>query len=242
MEEAGYTPEQAADIKKKVDFYNDLKDEIKLKSGDSLDLKYYDPAMRQLIDQYVRAEDSEKLADLADVSLLDLVYLSECNADTLKKKSKRDERSVAEILVANARKIIISEHATNPKYYDEMSAILNQLIEDQKADKIKYKDLIEGIIARLKEMKSHSESRYPSSMDTSGKKALYDNLDNDESLVEAVHKAVKDSAKDRWRDISGAAGMKMKAVRRAVRKALPDDTSEERFNEIMEIIINQSEY
>lgn len=71
MEQAGYTAEEAADIKKQVDYFNDIKDEIKLKSGDALDLKYYDPAMRQLIDNYVRAEDSEKLVDLADISFLD---------------------------------------------------------------------------------------------------------------------------------------------------------------------------
>ena len=68
MEAAGYTVEEAKDIKRQVDYYNNIKDEIKLKSGDALDLKYYDPAMRQLIDNYVRAEDSEKLVDLADIS------------------------------------------------------------------------------------------------------------------------------------------------------------------------------
>ena len=58
MEASGFTAEEATEIKTQVDHYNDLKDEIKLKSGDALDLKYYDPAMRQLIDNYVRAEDS----------------------------------------------------------------------------------------------------------------------------------------------------------------------------------------
>jgi type I restriction enzyme R subunit len=43
MAKAGYSPNEAAEIKKQVDFYNDLKDEIKLKSGDALDLKFYDP-------------------------------------------------------------------------------------------------------------------------------------------------------------------------------------------------------
>ena len=75
MTAAGYTKEEAEQIKRQVDYFNDLKDEIKLKSGDVLDLKLYDPAMRQLIDNYVRAEDSEKLVDLEDVSFLDLLDL-----------------------------------------------------------------------------------------------------------------------------------------------------------------------
>lgn len=73
MTAAGYTKEESEHIKRQVDYFNDLKDEIKLKSGDALDLKLYDPAMRQLIDNYVRADDSEKLVDLADVSFLDLL-------------------------------------------------------------------------------------------------------------------------------------------------------------------------
>ena len=73
-------------------------------------LKYYDPAMRQLIDNYVRAEDSEKLVDLADISFLDLIDTQGDKAiDSLPKKIKQNERSVAEILAANMRKMIISE-------------------------------------------------------------------------------------------------------------------------------------
>lgn len=39
---AGYTQEETEKIKAEVEFYNNLKDEIKLKSGDALDLKSYD--------------------------------------------------------------------------------------------------------------------------------------------------------------------------------------------------------
>ena len=80
----------AADVKRQVDYFNDIKDEIKLKSGDALDLKYYDPAMRQLIDNYVRAEDSERLVDLADISFLDLIDTAGDKAiDALPRKSSR---------------------------------------------------------------------------------------------------------------------------------------------------------
>ncbi|GHT65255.1 hypothetical protein AGMMS50239_24590 [Bacteroidia bacterium] len=99
MTPAGYTPEEAAEIKKQVDFYNDLKDEIKLKSGDALDLKLYDPAMRQLIDNYVRAEDSEQLLNLEDISFLDMMEIEGENAiDKLPKNIKNNEKSVAEVL------------------------------------------------------------------------------------------------------------------------------------------------
>ena len=134
-------------IKKQVDYFNDIKDEIKLKSGDALDLKYYDPAMRQLIDNYVRAEDSEKLVDLADISFLDLIDTQGDKAiDSLPKKIKQNERSVAEILAANMRKMIISERPNNPAYFDKMSDLLNHLLQEQKDGKIQYKELIKKLI------------------------------------------------------------------------------------------------
>ena len=35
---------------------------MKLASGDYIDLKMYEPAMRHLIDTYIRAEESEKVS------------------------------------------------------------------------------------------------------------------------------------------------------------------------------------
>ena len=241
MTAAGYTKEEAEQIKRQVDYFNDLKDEIKLKSGDVLDLKLYDPAMRQLIDNYVRAEDSEKLVDLEDVSFLDLLDLGGNEAiDTLPKNIRRNERSVAEVLAANMRKMIISERPNNPAYFDRMSDLLNQLLQEQHDGKLQYKELIERLIEKLKEMRSETRTKYPITLDTKGKRALYDNLNHNEELAIRVHNAVKANARDGFRDVSGS-GLKMKAVRKAVRNALPD-TTEDKIDDIMQIIISQKEY
>ena len=55
-----------------------------------------------------------------------------------------------------------------------------------------------------------------------------------------VHNAVKQNARDGFRDTSGG-GMKMKALRQAVKRVLPD-VSVDKLDEIMQIIIVQSEY
>lgn len=242
MEKAGYTKEEAAEIKCEVDFYNDLKDEIKLKSGDVLDLKLYDPAMRQLIDNYVRAEDSEVLVELEDISFLDLIDLKGEEAiNELPENIKKNERSVAEVLAANMRKMIISERPTNPAYFDSISNLLNQLLQEQKDGKLQYKELIEQLIAKIKEVRSGAR-KYPPFIDTKGKQALYDNLDRNEDLTLKVHEAVKNNAKHGFRDLSSSGGQKMKAVRKAVWKVLPQDFSEEKFEKIINVIIAQTEY
>ncbi len=242
MLQAGYTQAEAEQIKKQVEYYNDLKDEIKLKSGDALDLKYYDPAMRQLIDYYVRAEDSEKLVDLADISFLDLLDIDSDKAiDSLPSNIKQNQHSVAEVLTANMRKMIINERPSNPAYYDKMSALLAQLLQEQRDGKIEYKELIERLIDKLKDMRSESKTRYPKAIHTKGQRALYDNLGRDEEVALAVHEAILENAYDGWRNISDNGGRKMKTLRKAVAKVLTD-ASMDKIDEIMQIIIAQPEY
>lgn len=238
---AGYTQEETEKIKAEVEFYNNLKDEIKLKSGDALDLKSYDPAMRQLIDNYVRAEDSEKIIELGDMSFLELIDLEGKEAiDKLPQTIKQNERSVAELLAANMRKMIISERPNNPAYFDKISDLLNQLLQAQKEGKMQYKELIEQLIEKIREVRSDTKLKYPKAINTKGKRALYDNLGRDEALAVMVHNAVKQNARDGFRDTSGG-GMKMKALRQAVKRVLPD-VSVDKLEEIMQIIIVQSEY
>ena len=242
METAGYTAEEAADIKKQVDYFNDIKDEIKLKSGDALDLKYYDPAMRQLIDNYVRAEDSEKLVDLADISFLDLIDKDGEDAiDALPKNVKQNERSVAEVLAANMRKMIISERPNNPAYFDKMSDLLNKLLQDQKDGKLQYKELINKLIEKLKEVRSTVKSKYPKTIDTKGKQALYDNLGNDEVLTLQVHETIKANARDGFRDMDAVGLRKMRSLRKAIKGILPV-AEKAKIDDIMQLVVAQKEY
>ena len=73
MAEAGYTESEAQAIKAEVRHYVSVRDEVKLASGDYIDLKMYEPAIRHLMDSYIRAEDSEKLSSFDDLSLVDLI-------------------------------------------------------------------------------------------------------------------------------------------------------------------------
>ena len=118
--------------------------------------------------------------------------------------------------------------------------MLNRLLQAQHDGKIQYKELIEQLIEKLKEVRSETHTKYPASLDTKGKRALYDNLNHDEELASRVHDAVKANARDGFRDVSDGE-RKMKAVRKAVRNALPDAT-EDKIDDIMQIIISQKEY
>ena len=70
MPDAGYSDADVLEIRREVDHYEKVREEVKLASGDYIDLKMYEPAMRYLIDTYIRAEESEKLSAFDDLTLV----------------------------------------------------------------------------------------------------------------------------------------------------------------------------
>ena len=62
MIEAGYTEAERQAIRDEVGHYEKVRQEVKLASGDYVDLKVFEPAMRHLLDNYIRAEDSEVIS------------------------------------------------------------------------------------------------------------------------------------------------------------------------------------
>ena len=70
MSAAGYSSAETREIKTEVTHYENVRQEIKLASGDYVDLKVYEPDMRHLLDAYIRAEDSETLSTFDDTPLV----------------------------------------------------------------------------------------------------------------------------------------------------------------------------
>ena len=202
MTEAGFTEAEAAKIKAEVAFYENLRTQIKLHSGDAIDLKQYEPAMRHLIDAYIHAEESERVSDLDDLSLIQLIV--ERGADavrSLPKSIRQNETAVAETIENNVRKLIIDEQPINPKYYDRMSELLDALILQRKQEALDYKHYLEKIVALTKQIKNpNTGGTYPKTLNTPALRALYDNLGRDEPLALALNDAVNNSTEANWRD------------------------------------------
>ena len=73
-------------------------------------MKLYEPAMRHLIDNYIRADDSEVISHLDDISLIDLVESKGADAvNDLPPGIKRNRENVAKAIENNVRKIIIED-------------------------------------------------------------------------------------------------------------------------------------
>jgi type I restriction enzyme R subunit len=130
MADAGYTETEAREIRAEVGHYEKVREEVKLASGDYVDMKLYEPAMRHLLDAYIRAEESETLSEFDDFTLVDLIVdRGEAAVESLPKGIRENPEAMAETIENNVRKLIIDETPVNPKYYEKMSELLDALIQ-----------------------------------------------------------------------------------------------------------------
>jgi type I restriction enzyme R subunit len=223
MEEAGYTSAEVDAIKAEVKHFENARGEIKIHSGDAIDLKLYEPAMRYLIDNYIRAEASEKISAFDDLSLIQLIVERGGDAvDALPKGIRESKEAIAETIENNVRKLIIDEQPINPKYYEKMSELLDALIAQRQQEALDYQLYLTKIVELTKRVKNpNSGTTYPASLNSPAKKSLYDNLDKDEALALAVDCAIRANKQDDWRNHP----VKIKKVKNAIKQTLRDFTA-----------------
>jgi type I restriction enzyme R subunit len=242
MKEAGYTDKETEQIKADIKHFENLRKEIQLASGDYIDLKQYEPAMRHLIDSYIGAEESRMLANFDDMSLVEL--LVEKGNDAIKdlpKNIKGNKDAMAETIENNLRKVIIEESPTNPMYYEKMSVLLDELIKLRKEATLEYEKYLQEIIALSKKVKKpNTTSEYPASLNTNARRALFDNLGKVETLASELDQIILTTKKDGWRDNI----QKLRAVRIAIAIVLKKNgiTEDSEIHRIFDLVKNQREY
>lgn len=237
MEEAGYTEDEAREIKAEVEHYEKVREEIKLSSGDYVNMKMYEPAMRHLLDTYIRAEESQKLSAFDDMTLVQMIVeRGEEALDALPENLRTNQTAMAETIENNVRRLIVDEMAVNPKYYERMSELLDALIEKRKQNALEYKAYLDQIVELTKKVSQpENHSSYPAQMNRPALRALYDNLDKDEDLALRVDTAVRNIKKDGWRNHN----FKKKEVRNAIKAIIGDG---DLVNTIFNIVVSQHEY
>lgn len=237
LTEAGYSDAAAAALKEEVTFYENLRSQVKLHSGDAIDLKQYEPAMRHLIDTYIRAEESQTVSSFDDFSLVQLIVERGTEAvKALPEPIRKRQSAAAETIENNVRKLIIDESPINPKYYDKMSELLDALIALRKENALSYQEYLEKIVELTRQAASGPNAgAYPKTLDCASKRALFDNLGKDETLALSVDRAVRLSMQDGWRNNV----MKTRRVRQAIASVLGDD---ERVDSTLDLVKSQHDY
>ena len=208
-----------------------------LAAKDDIDLKSYEPAMRHLIDNYISADESRQISAFDDMTLVDLiVYKGQEFVKILPKNIQKDKEAAAEVIENNVRRLIIEESPTNPKYYDKMSVLLEEVIRARKATAISYEKYLKKVVEIAKKVKNPETSmKYPLTINTGGKRALYDNLNQDEKLAVALHEKIKQEAPRGWRGNK----IKKRLMLSLIKEYIPDD---QLARDILLLVDKQEEY
>lgn len=199
-------------------------------------MKQFEPAIRHLIDTYIKADGSEVISHLDDISLIDLVASKGASVEADLPTSLTAKReNVAEAIENNVRKLIIDETPANLKFYERMSELLTDLIKKRKDDALTYAEYLEKIAELVRAVKAGHGGDCPATINTPGRKALYDNLGRDEARAQSVDQAIRKTAQTGWRGNK----MKERMIRRKLSEILED---EDAIEQLTAIIRSHDEY
>lgn len=155
LDEAGYDASEQATILREVELYTDLRAAIKKHSGEELDIKPYEADMRHLLNTYIQADPAQAIGSLSNVSLTQAIIetgIHDAIAKQLNEKGKLSKNAVAEGIINNIRKTIIRDQLTDPRFFDEMSRLLGELIRQSRENAEAYEEFLrnaEDLIKRL---------------------------------------------------------------------------------------------
>ena len=240
IDQTEYTPQEIEAIKNEIKGYENLRKMVQLASGDYIDLKQYEPAMRHLIDSYIGAEESEKISAFDDFSLIELIVERGKDAiDNAPERVKKNKEAMAETIENNLRRVIIEESPTNPAYYEKMSTLLQELIKLRNEGAKAYEEYLNRVVELTRKIVKPNKpgGDYPASLNTGAKRALYDNLNKNEELALKLDEAIRTTRDD---DFRGTV-IKRRKVRNAIKKVLDDfgvNTNGE-LDRIFELVLNQ---
>ncbi|MBU2537224.1 MAG: HsdR family type I site-specific deoxyribonuclease, partial [Proteobacteria bacterium] len=262
LEPAGYSSADINRIKQQRDHFLNVREIIRKASGESLDLKAYEADMRHLIDTYIEADEPRKISPFDGMSLLDLIVKTGiANAIATQLGGlKGNKNAIAETIENNVRRKIIKEHLNDPVYYEKMSALLNEIIAARKAKAIEYEEYLKRIAELARKVEAGKADDTPKTLDTPGKRSLYNNLkqgngksEKGDSVAEAlaefgnggdptlnlalqIDQTIRQVRPDDWRDNGGP---KEQVIKAALYKVLQNEAEVER---IFLIIKAQKEY
>lgn len=237
MNEAGYSDAETKEIKSKIDDYLRLRELIRNASGEKLDIKAYEADIRFLIDNYIQADPSKRIDQFENKSLLELITKIGIDdaINELPEGIKNNQEAVAETIENNIRQKIISEHLIDPAYFEEMSKLLGAIIIELREKKINYEEYLKKMATLAGKVYNTKRDNLPDSIKTSAQRALFHNLNKDESRALEIDEAVR---KVKMVDFRGNE-RKERLIKQEIYQILQDEQEVER---IFSIIKEQRDY
>ena len=214
--------------------------------------------MRHLIDTYIEAATPRIISPFENMPLLELIETLGITAAiaTLPDGIKSSTDAIAEAIANNVRSKIIKEHLNDPAYYAKMSKLLEEIIANLRAKRVKYAEYLKQIAELAKNVQAGQATDTPEPLKHSpGLRALYNNLlsilpsslaetsadymgDSQDRILNIalqIDSAVKTQRPDSWRGVHA----REQVVKRAIYGVV---NSEDVVERIFPVLKQQAEY
>lgn len=182
LTEAGYSAAEAGRLQTEVQFYTDVREAIKKHSGEELDIKPFEADMRHLLNTYIQADHADPMSTVDNFSLVELIVqtgVHDAIAKKLNAKGNLSKGAIAEGIINNVRKTIIREQLTDPKFYEGMSRLLEDLIKQSREDAAAYEEFLRKAEALVKQLAQKGPGSSPAALNGHREAiVLFNNLDS----------------------------------------------------------------
>ena len=114
--------------------------------------------MRNLLNTYVQADPAADIGTLNSLSLTELIVktgIHDAIARKLNEKGKLLKNAIAEGIINNVRKTIIRDQLTDPRFYAQMSKLLEDLVRQSRCDAAAYEEFLRKVEALAKRLAGH---------------------------------------------------------------------------------------
>lgn len=120
------------------------------------------------------------MGNLSSLSLTELIIetgIHDAIAKKLNQKGKLSRNAIAEGIINNVRKTIIRDQLTDPKFYDEISKLLEDLIKQKRDDTAAYEKFLQKAEDLVKKMAAKNTGSHPHVLNSHPEAiALFNNL------------------------------------------------------------------
>lgn len=244
----GYSDKDVNNLRREITNYNKIKEMVKLASYDYIDLKPYESDMRYILDTYVKAEDTNVISELENMSLVELLLNSETTTpiNQIVDVLPGDDEAKAEIIDNNLTYEIVKKKSSNEVYYGKLSEMLEEVITQRKIGVLSYEEYLKEVIELAKAVIHPEDSgTYPDDIkDSEAKRAIYDFIGKEDSIIAfEVDAAIRASMQPDW--ISNK--QKQNKIKGAIFDTLciygyDEDKADNLTEEIFELVKRQVEY
>lgn len=153
-------------------------------------------------------------------------------------KSIRDKlEAVAETIDNNVRSKIIKKHLNDPAFFGSMSVLLGEIIAGCGLSGSIAKSFLRRMVEVAQRVQAGKSSNTPAQLDTPGKRALYNNLSQNESFATQLDETIRRVRPNGWRGNQA----KENEIKKALLPLLNNDPTEE-VERIFPIIKAQVKY